>query len=37
MSQDAVEERIRRGLSLINACDNNGVTCRLLGGVAVVT
>ncbi|WP_054842033.1 hypothetical protein [Vulcanisaeta distributa] len=37
MSQGVTEERVKRGgLLLVNACDGNKVTCRLLGGVAVV-
>lgn len=36
MSQDIIEERVKRGLLLVNACDSNRITCRLLGGVAVV-
>ena len=35
MSQGTIEERIKRGLSIVNACDSNRVTCRLLGGVAI--
>ncbi|MGC8544042.1 MAG: hypothetical protein ACP5NQ_08875 [Vulcanisaeta sp.] len=36
MSEGIVEEKMQRGLAMINACDNHKVSCRLLGGIAIV-
>ena len=36
MVQDIVEEKLQRGLSMIESCSNYNVTCRLLGGIAIV-
>ncbi|ADY01386.1 MAG: hypothetical protein ACP5GZ_03470 [Vulcanisaeta sp.] len=35
MVQDIVEEKLQRGLSMIESCSNYNATCRLLGGIAI--
>ena len=35
MGQDITEEKLNRGLEIVNICSNNKVTCRLLGGIAI--
>ncbi|WP_243674780.1 hypothetical protein [Vulcanisaeta distributa] len=36
MSQDIIERKIKRGgLAIVDACEGNKLTCRLLGGVAI--
>ncbi len=35
MDQGIIEEKLRRGLSFVEACGNHGAICRLLGGIAI--